>query len=67
MLKKSKRVNNGNAYEITKDLSDLNLIDNVINSTIQSDNSNDNLNTSNSSELKQKQKALVKYKYSAKK
>ncbi len=69
MPKKTKRVNTNNSSDIS---SDLNIIDiSINNSTIQSDQSiNDNLNTSNNSSLndsKIRQKALVKYKYSAKK
>ena len=64
MPKKTKRVNTSiNSNDLSSDLNDVN------NSTIQSDQSIDNLNTSNNSsnDVKNKQRALVKYKYSAKK
>ncbi len=65
MPKKSKRVNSATSSDISKDLSDLNIDTSNNNSTLQSDQSNENLNIS--SEFKQKLKAIVKYKYSAKK
>ena len=70
MPKKTKRVNsrvNSNEISTNRDLGDID--NNINNLTIQSDHSHENLNTSNSTSelIKTKQKALVKYKYSAKK